>query len=81
MKIENIKLTREEKQTIQGTSLLSVSVNRGNIIASVEVGEDNIELAIVKDEAPESAKYFTTLNEGHMVSHVFIVSESTNEAE
>lgn len=79
MKIENIKLTRDEKQTIQGTSLLSVSVNRGNVIASVEVGEDNIELAIVKGEAPESAKYFTTLNEGHMVSHVFVIEQREEE--
>lgn len=81
MKIENIKLTREEKQTIQGTKLLSVSVNSGNIIAAVESGGDDIELAIVKDEAPKDSKFFATLNEGHMVSHVFIVSESTNEAE
>lgn len=79
MKIENIKLTRDEKQTIQGTSLLSVSVNRGNVIASVEVGEDNIELAIVKDEAPESAKFFATLNEGHMVSHVFVIEPKEEE--
>lgn len=81
MKIENIKLTREEKQTIQGAKLLSVSVNSGNIIAAVEPGDDDIELAIVKEEAPKDAKFFATLNEGHMVSHVFIVSESTNEAE
>lgn len=73
MKIKNIKLTREKKQTIQGTSLLSVSVNSGNIIAAVEPGDDNIELAIVKDEAPDGAKFFATLNEGHMVSHVFVI--------
>lgn len=81
MKIENIKLTREEKQTIHGSKLLSVSVACGNIVASVEPGEDNIELAIVKDEAPEDAKFFATLNEGHMVSHVFIISESEKEIE
>lgn len=81
MEIKNIKLTREEKQIIKGSKLLSVSVSGGNIIAAVEPGDDDIELAIVKNEAPEDAKFFATLNEGHMVSHVFIMSESENENE
>lgn len=76
MKIENIKLTREEKQTIKGSNLLSVSVNSGNIVASVEPGDKDINLAIVKDEAPEGAKFFSTLHEGHALSHVFIIPET-----
>lgn len=54
-------------------------MNSGNIIASVEAGENDIELAIVKDEAPEGAKFFATLNEGHMVSHVFVVEQKEEE--
>lgn len=76
MKIENIKLTREENQTIKGKNLLSVSVNSGNIVASVEQGDEDINLAIVKDEAPEGAKYFATLHEAHAVSYVFIIQET-----
>lgn len=76
MKIENIKLTREENQTIKGKSLLSVSVNSGNIVASVEQGDEDINLAIVKDEAPKGAKYFATLHEAHTVSYVFIIQET-----
>ncbi len=80
MKIDNIKLSREQKQIIKGSKLLSVSVNQGNLIASVLNGAGEIELAIVKDEAPENAKFFATLNEGHMVSHVFVIA-ATQEKE
>lgn len=78
MKIKNIKLTREEKQIIHGAKLLSVSVNGGNIIASVEDGDGEIELNIVVAEAPANTVYFSTLNEGHMISHVFV---TTNKIE
>lgn len=77
MKIKNIKLTREEKQIIKGSSLLSVSVNSGNIVASVEDGDNDIELAIVENNAPNGGRFFSTLNEGHMISHVFVMDNKT----
>ena len=74
MKIKNFKLSRESKQIIQGSKLLSVTVSGGNIIASVEEGDDDIELLMVTDEAPSDTEYIATLNEGNMVTHVFVNS-------